>query len=122
MRLGGPRSRPYNSRKISRVQLGIEPGTSWMAVRHANHYTKQEVIYIFFFRGYVGVCIPLKHSENFIGEKNTFHNFEINSIQIPEDGKLCKHSNFSAVCWLNCTVMCSVTVILNAAPSLLAAF
>ena len=43
-RLGGPRSRPYTSRKISRVQPGIEPGTSWMVVRHANHYTKQAVI------------------------------------------------------------------------------
>ena len=37
----GPRSRPYTSRKISRVKPGIEPGTSWMAVKHANHYTKQ---------------------------------------------------------------------------------
>ena len=36
-RLGGPRSRPYTSRKISRVEPGIEPGTSWMAVRRANH-------------------------------------------------------------------------------------
>ena len=32
-----------NSRKISRVQPGIEPGTSWMAVRRANHYTKHVV-------------------------------------------------------------------------------
>ena len=32
-RLGGPRSTPYTSRKISRVKPGIEPGTSWMAVR-----------------------------------------------------------------------------------------
>ena len=39
-RLGGPRSRPYTSRKISGVQPGTEPGTSWMAVRLANHYTK----------------------------------------------------------------------------------
>ena len=29
---------------MSRVQPGIEPGTSWMAVRRANHYTKQVVI------------------------------------------------------------------------------
>ena len=42
-RLGGPRSRPYTSRNISRVQSGIEPGTSWMAVRRANHYTKKVV-------------------------------------------------------------------------------
>ena len=42
-RLGGPRSRPYTSRKISRVLPGIEPGTSWMAVKRANHYTKQVV-------------------------------------------------------------------------------
>ena len=33
MRLGGSRSRPYTSRKISRVQPGIESGTFWMAVR-----------------------------------------------------------------------------------------
>ena len=26
---------------MSRVQPGIEPGTFWMAVRRANHYTKQ---------------------------------------------------------------------------------
>ena len=44
-RLGGPRSRPYTSRKICRVWSGIEPGTSWMAVRRANHYTKQ-VVYL----------------------------------------------------------------------------
>ena len=43
MRLGRPRSRPYTSIKISRVKPGIEPGTSWMAVRRANHYTKQAV-------------------------------------------------------------------------------
>ena len=43
-RLGGPLSRPYTSRKISRIQPGIEPGTSWMAVRRANHYTKQVVL------------------------------------------------------------------------------
>ena len=42
--LGGPRSGPYSSRKISRVQPGIEPGTSSMAVRRANHYTKQAVM------------------------------------------------------------------------------
>ena len=29
-RLGGPRSRPYTSRKNFRVEPGIEPGTSWM--------------------------------------------------------------------------------------------
>ena len=46
-RLGGPRSRPYTSKKISRVQLGIEPWTSWMAVRCANHYTKQVVQIIY---------------------------------------------------------------------------
>ena len=40
-RLGGPRSRLYTSRKISRVWPGIEPGTSWTAVRRAIHYTKQ---------------------------------------------------------------------------------
>ena len=28
-----PSTRPYTSRKMSRVQLGIEPGTSWIAVR-----------------------------------------------------------------------------------------
>ena len=33
----------YTSRKISRIQPGIEPGTSWMAVSFANHYTKQAV-------------------------------------------------------------------------------
>ena len=44
-RLGGPHSRPYTTRKISRVQPRIEPGTSWMAVRCANHYTKQVVKY-----------------------------------------------------------------------------
>ena len=43
-RLGGPRSGPNTSWKISRIQSGIEPGTSWMAVRRANHYTKQAVI------------------------------------------------------------------------------
>ena len=43
-RLGGPRSRPYTSRKISRVLPGIEPGTSWVSVRWANHYTKQAVL------------------------------------------------------------------------------
>ena len=45
-KLGGPRSRPYRptSRKMSRVQPRIERGTSWMAVRRANHYTKQQVI------------------------------------------------------------------------------
>ena len=43
-RLGGPRSRSYTSRKISRVQPGIEPGTSWMAVRRASHYTKQTLV------------------------------------------------------------------------------
>ena len=35
-----------------------------------------------------------------------FHNFKIDAIQIPKDQKLCKHSNFSAVCWLYCTVKC----------------
>ena len=45
-RLGGPHSRPYTSRKISRVEPGIKSGTSWMAVRRANHYTKQAVSYI----------------------------------------------------------------------------
>ena len=29
--------------EISRVQPGIEPGTFWMAVRRANHYTKQYI-------------------------------------------------------------------------------
>ena len=48
-RLGRPRSRPYTSRKISMVQPGIEPGTSWMAVRRANHYTKQVHIYLFLY-------------------------------------------------------------------------
>ena len=28
---------------MSRLLPGIEPGTSWMAVRRANHYTKQAV-------------------------------------------------------------------------------
>ena len=46
-RLGGPRSRPCTSRKISRVELGIEPGTSWMAVRRANHYTNQGSFYFY---------------------------------------------------------------------------
>ena len=41
--LGGPRFRPYTSRKISWVQPGIELGTSWMAERRPNHYTKQGV-------------------------------------------------------------------------------
>ena len=40
-RLGGPRFRPYTSRKISRIQPGIESGTYWMTVRRSNHYTKQ---------------------------------------------------------------------------------
>ena len=40
-RLGGPRSRPFTSRKMSRVKPGIEPGTSWMAVRRANYYINQ---------------------------------------------------------------------------------
>ena len=44
-RLGGPCSRPYTFRNISRVQLGIDPGTSWMAVRCANHYIKEVVIH-----------------------------------------------------------------------------
>ena len=47
MRLSGPRSRPYTSIKISRVQPRTEPGTSWMAVRRANHYTKQVINALF---------------------------------------------------------------------------
>ena len=46
-----------------------------------------------------GVRIPLKHFANFIAENIYFHNyFEIDAKQIPQDRKLCKHSNFSAVC------------------------
>ena len=38
-----PHSRPYTSRKISRIGLWpkIESRTSWNAVGHANHYTKE---------------------------------------------------------------------------------
>ena len=42
-RLGEPHSGTYTSRKISRLLPGIEPGTSRMTVRCANHYTKQTV-------------------------------------------------------------------------------
>ena len=35
-----PLPRPYISRKMSRVQPGIEPRTSWMTVRRTSHYTK----------------------------------------------------------------------------------
>ena len=40
---GWTRSRPYNSRKISRVQPRTESGTFWLAVRRDDHYTKQAV-------------------------------------------------------------------------------
>ena len=58
-RMGGPRSRPYTSRKISRVQPGVEPGTSWMAVRCANHYTKLAVTKLL----YLKINCPLTTSE-----------------------------------------------------------
>ena len=36
-------TRPYTSRKISRVYQGIEHGTSWMVDRRADHCIKQAV-------------------------------------------------------------------------------
>ena len=43
-RLYGPRSRPYTSRKFSKIWPGIEPETSWLVVRRANHYAKEMVM------------------------------------------------------------------------------
>ena len=60
-RLGGPRSTPYTSRKNSRVWPGIEPGTSWMAVRRANHYTKQVAVRSFTYALYKIVLYCLLH-------------------------------------------------------------
>ena len=60
MRLGGPRSRPYTPRNISRIYPGIEPGTSWMAVRRANHHTKQAVDIKINFSYNIGVQINNK--------------------------------------------------------------
>ena len=41
--LGGPRSRPYTSRKISRVYHREWTGDLLDGIRRANHYTKQAV-------------------------------------------------------------------------------
>ena len=58
-RLGGSRSRSYTSRKISRVQPGIEPGTSWMAVRRANHYTRKAVLLLVIIRPMYFLCTSI---------------------------------------------------------------
>ena len=47
MRLDEPQSRPYTSRKFSGIWPGVEPGNSWMTVRHVNHYTKYVVPYLY---------------------------------------------------------------------------
>ena len=44
-KLGGPRSRCYTAREISRTEPGIEPMTSGMVDRHENHYTTEAVNY-----------------------------------------------------------------------------
>ena len=55
-RLGGPCSRPYTSTKISMVEPGIKPRTSWMAVRCVNHYTKQTVSHFIIWWDFMIFC------------------------------------------------------------------
>ena len=59
-RLGGCRSRPFQ--KQFQVIAKIEPGNSWMAVRHANRYTKEEVIFALQFSLFGLVTFSLQFS------------------------------------------------------------
>ena len=69
---------------------------------HILHTYKQ----CYFFRGMRGYAYPLNIWQTSLEKNIHFHSFEIDVIQITKDRKLCKHSNFSAVCWLFCTVTC----------------
>ena len=63
---------------------------------------------VLFFRGYAGVCIPLKDCTNFIGEKHIF--------------RILKSTPYILLLCFGYTVLSCVIIILIVANSLLAAF